>query len=32
MLLKTTYFTGWADDSIPFVVGAYTTYALKALE
>ena len=32
MILKTTYFTGYADDSMPFVVGDDTTDALKAFE
>ena len=32
MILKTTYFTGYEDDSMSFVVGDDTTAALKALE
>ena len=32
LILKTMYFTGQADGSIPFVVGDDTTDALKALE
>ena len=32
LILKTTYFTGYADGSMPFVVRDDTTDALKALE
>ena len=32
MILKTTYFTGYADGSMPFVDGDDRTDALKALE
>ena len=32
MILKTTYFTGYANDSLPFVVGHDTTDALKIFE
>ena len=32
LILKTTYFTGYADGSKPFVAGDDTTDALKALE
>ena len=32
MILKTTYFTDYAVDSMHFVVGDHTTDALKALE
>ena len=31
MLLKTTYFTGYADENMSFVAGDDTTDALKAL-
>ena len=32
LMLKTTYFTDYADGSMPFVVGHDTTNSLKALE
>ena len=32
LIFKTTYFTGYADDSMPFVVGDDATDAVKALE
>ena len=32
LILKTTYFTGYADSSMPFLVGDDTTDVLKALE
>ena len=32
LLLKTTYFTGYADDNTPFVVKYNTADAIKALE
>ena len=32
LILKSTYFTGYTDGSMPFVVGQDTTDALKALE
>ena len=32
IILKTTYFDGYADDSMPFVVADDTTDALKALK
>ena len=32
LILKTTYFTGYADGSMSFVVGDDTTDALKVLE
>ena len=32
LILKTTYFTGYTDGSMPFMVGEDTTDALKALE
>ena len=32
LMLKTTYFTDYADGSMPFVVGDDTTNSLKALE
>ena len=32
LILKTTYFTGYADSSMPFVFGDHTTDALKALQ
>ena len=32
LILKSTYFTGYTDGSMPFVVGEDTTDALKALE
>ena len=32
LIFKTTYFTGYADGSMPFVVGDDTTDAVKALE
>ena len=32
LILKTTYFTGYADGSMPFVIGDDTADALKALE
>ena len=32
MLLKTTFFTGYVDNSMPFAVGDDTTDTLKALE
>ena len=32
LILKTTYFTGYENGSMPFLVGYYTTDALKALE
>ena len=32
LILKTTYFTGYADGSMPFEVGDDTTDALKPLE
>ena len=32
MLLKTTYFTDYANDNMQFVVGDDTTDALKALK
>ena len=32
LLLKTTYFAGYKDGSVPFLVGDDTTDALKPLE
>ena len=32
LMLKTTYFTGYADDNTPFVVGDNITDVIKALE
>ena len=32
LILKTTYFTGYADSSMPFMAGDDTTDTLKALE
>ena len=32
LIFKTKYFTGYADGSMPFVVGDDTTDAVKALE
>ena len=32
MILKTTYFTGYADGSMPFLIGDDTADTLRALE
>ena len=32
MILKTTYFTGYADGSMPFLIGDNTADTLRALE
>ena len=32
LIIKTTYFTGYADDNTPLVVGDNTTDVMKAVE